>query len=162
MDRKLRDKIQAAAACGAFAIALVLVQHFEGTRYVPYRDSGGVLTVCEGITGKDVIEKKVYTRKECDELLKKHMSIAKEAVDKLVKVKLSDITLAALYSFTYNVGVDAFRESKLLKLINSNKKSEACEELKKWNKVKTFVIKGLMNRREIEEAVCKVDKVSEL
>ncbi|EPG7577673.1 glycoside hydrolase family protein [Providencia rettgeri] len=54
---------------GASAIVLTVIAHFEGVRYEPYKDVGGVLTVCYGHTGIDIVPNKVYSKEECNELL---------------------------------------------------------------------------------------------
>ncbi|AKJ74053.1 putative endolysin [Salmonella phage 36] len=50
-------------------MASPLIEEIEGVRYKPYKDIAGIWTVCHGITGKDVILGKEYTRRECDALL---------------------------------------------------------------------------------------------
>ena len=52
----LKQKIAVITTAGATAIALVVIAHFEGVRYEPYRDVAGVLTVCYGHTGKDIFK----------------------------------------------------------------------------------------------------------
>ena len=63
-----------ARATALVAVALLpvtggLVASWEGTEFTPYRDLGGVWTVCEGVTGPAVIPGKVYSRQECRDLL---------------------------------------------------------------------------------------------
>lgn len=52
----------------AMAIAVAFLPKVEDTKYKVYTDIAGVSTVCEGITGPDVIKGKIYTRSECDAL----------------------------------------------------------------------------------------------
>jgi len=42
-------------------------------------EEGAILTVCEGITGKDVVPGKTYTPAECDALRDKHLKILASA-----------------------------------------------------------------------------------
>lgn len=162
MNRNLKSRLQLAAGYGACALAIVLIHQFEGTKYEPYRDVGGVLTVCSGITGNDVIEGKKYTQQECDALLKKHMDLTAKSVDGLIKVDVPETTRAALYSFAYNVGINAFAESTLLEKLNSGNKSEACSELKRWINANGKPWNGLITRRQIEEELCRVNEIKEL
>ena len=67
----LKQKVTAVASAGAVSIALTVIGYFEGVRYEPYRDVAGILTVCYGHTGNDIIQGKTYTQQECDELLQK-------------------------------------------------------------------------------------------
>ncbi|EOT1200345.1 lysozyme [Cronobacter dublinensis] len=159
---KLRTALVAAAAGGASFIAGVLIQDQEGVKYKPYLDPVGIPTVCAGITGPDVKMGKVYTKHECDELLNKHMQPVIKAVDASVKVPLSTYQRAALYSFTYNVGVSAFRSSTLLKKLNSGDRKGACDELRKWTWAGGKQWKGLQTRRDIERELCRADKANDL
>src|SRR5450830_1198405 len=68
MNDLLKKRLIQAASGGAIALAGVLATWYEGRRLTPYRDPVGILTVCEGITGKDVVPGKTYTPAECDAL----------------------------------------------------------------------------------------------
>lgn len=151
---KIPPKIKVAAAGGLMSLTVAMVMYFEGVRYQPYYDVGGVLTVCMGHTGKDIIPGKTYTQAECDALLEKDLAIVAKGVDPLIKVAIPDTTRAALYSFVYNIGITAFKNSTLLKKLNSGDHVGACHELTRWVYVKGQKWKGLMTRRDIEEAVC--------
>lgn len=148
---------------GAMAITAALLSRLEGTRYEVYYDIAGVATVCEGITGYDVIPGKKYTRRECDLLLEKHISLAKKEVDRDVKVYIPDSMRAAMYSFTFNAGRGAFRYSRMLTLINEGRLMEACQQLNRWvyftnpKTKKKEVSTGLKNRRNEEYATCIKD-----
>lgn len=157
MSPALKKKIIGAASGGAIAIAAALLggsSGVEGRMYTPYRDVGGVWTVCDGITGSDVEQGKRYTDKECDALLEKHLAPVKKAVDAAVKLPTDDYTRAALYSFAYNVGVGAFRNSSLLRNINAGNTEKACDDLRAWVYVNKQRNRGLVNRREIDRQVC--------
>lgn len=159
----LKQKVIAVAIGAALTITPKLVQEVEGIEYKPYKDIAGVWTVCAGITGEDVILGKTYTQAECDQLLQKHIRIAANAVDKYVKVEIPDTMRAAMYSFTYNAGVGAFRQSTMLKLINAEMHQEACEQLWRWTYFKDPKTgkkkqsRGLKNRRAVEYKYCTMD-----
>lgn len=135
-------------------MAGVLIQSQEGIRYTTYLDPVGIPTVCAGVTGPDVKMGKTYTKQECDALLYKHMQPAIKAVDESVKVKLNDYQKAALYSFTYNAGVGAFKSSTMLKKLNAGNTKGACDELRRWTYAGGKQWKGLVTRREIERELC--------
>ncbi|WP_052219304.1 lysozyme [Providencia rettgeri] len=135
----LKQKLTVLVGAGASAIALTVIAHFEGVRYEPYKDVGGVLTVCYGHTGIDIVPNKTYTKEECDEILELDFELTKMQVDRLVKVPINDYTKAALYSFAFNVGTNAFARSTMLKKLNIGDQYGACEELKKWVYVKKKV-----------------------
>ncbi len=140
---------------GAGALAMTaLIQPWEGRRHIPYLDVGGVLTVCDGYTGDDIIPSKTYTDAECDALTAKDVLKSQEAVDEHLEIEVSDKTKSAFISFTYNVGISAFKHSTLLKLANEGNIRGACEQLSRWVFVKKEVIKGLVNRRRSERSMC--------
>lgn len=150
----LRNKIIAAMGGGAIAIAAAVIPSLEGVEHKPYQDVVGVWTVCYGHTGADIIKSKTYTEAECQALLNKDLRKVANQIDPLIKRPIPDNTRAALYSFAYNVGTGAFRQSTLLKKINAGDTVGACNELRRWTYAGGKQWKGLMNRREIERDVC--------
>lgn len=153
----LRNRLLAAAGGGALTLAMILLggpDGLEGRRYVPYRDVAGVLTVCDGHTGPDIVRNKTYTARECDALLREDLKPVQAAVDSLVTVPLSDYQRAALYSFSFNTGTDAFSRSSLLKKLNAGDNTGACSEMRRWVFAGGRKWRGLMNRRETERALC--------
>ncbi len=165
MSWSLRKKLIAAAGGGAMFIATVFLggkDGVEGRAYEPYKDVAGVWTVCDGHTGTDIIKGKTYTDRECDRLLWNDLKPVKRAVDSMVQVPLGEYPRAALYSFTYNVGVSAFSKSTLLKKLNSGDQTGACEELRRWVYAGGMKWKGLMNRRNMERSLCLAESADDL
>lgn len=134
----------------------------EGRRYNPYRDMAGVLTVCDGHTGTDIVIGKTYTDSECDSLLYQDLQTVKLSVDVLVKAPLSDYQRAALYSFAYNVGVESFSKSTLLKRLNAGDRQGACNELRRWVYAGGRKWKGLQSRRDIERSLCLAEVADDI
>ncbi|ELY5919578.1 lysozyme [Cronobacter sakazakii] len=160
MPSSLRNKLIAAAGGGSMLIATVFLggkDGVEGRVYEPYKDVAGVWTVCDGITGAGVIQGKHYTDRECDSLLWQRVRQVKAQVDPLVKVPLGEYQRAALYSFTYNVGIGSFSKSTLLKRLNAGDQEGACNELRRWVYAGGVKWKGLLNRREMEQSLCLGD-----
>ncbi|WP_391592633.1 lysozyme [Yersinia alsatica] len=157
MSQRLMTKVASVVAGGAMAIAVALIgghDGLEGREYVPYRDVVGVLTVCDGHTGKDIIPSKRYSDAECDALLHQDLILVFAAIDRIVKVPMSDFRKAALASFGYNVGITAMTHSTMVKKLNRGDTSGACDELRRWIKAGGKVWKGLVNRREVERELC--------
>lgn len=90
MSPTLRKSLIAAAGGGAIAIAAVLVPDLEGVRYEPYRDVAGVLTVCYGHTGADIVIGKSYTSGECKVMLDKDLVPFARSVERSVKIPASE------------------------------------------------------------------------
>ncbi|EBN6656704.1 lysozyme [Salmonella enterica subsp. enterica serovar Typhimurium] len=155
----LRTKVKALLAGGASAMVIAAAMlggngGLEGRRHEPYRDVAGVLTVCDGHTGKDIVPGKHYTDAECDALLNKDLALVAARIDPLIKASIPNSERAALYSFAYNVGTGAFARSTLLKKLNTGDLAGACNELKRWTYAGDKQWKGLVTRREIEHEVC--------
>ena len=58
-----------AGAAGIVLASLALtatIRQDEGREYQPYLDIVGVPTVCDGITGPDVVPGKIYTDADCN------------------------------------------------------------------------------------------------
>jgi lysozyme len=153
MNQNLRNKL-AVSMVSALALATVMIQNFEGVRYTPYYDVGGVLTVCYGHTGTDIILSKTYTHSECELMLENDLKPFANSVRNTVNVPMNKYQEAALISFSYNVGINAFEKSSVLRLLNAGDYKAACDGLKKWVYVKGKVWKGLINRRQLEREVC--------
>lgn len=157
MTSSMRNKLIAAAGGGAMLIASLFLggqDGVEGRRYEAYKDVAGVWTVCDGHTGRDIVIGKTYTDGECDALLRKDLQPAKRTVDRLVKAPLGEYQRAALYSFVYNVGSDAFSKSTLLRKLNKGDQAGACDEMRRWVYAGGMKWKGLQNRREMERSMC--------
>lgn len=157
MSPALRNKILTALGGGAIAIATVMLSGkdgLEGREYVAYRDVVGVLTVCDGHTGSDIIPGKRYTDKECDTLTRADLTRIARQVDQHIRVPLTETQRAAIYSFAYNVGAAATINSTMLRKLNARDYGGACAELKRWVYAGGQKWKGLMNRRDVEYEVC--------
>lgn len=128
---------------------------WEGVRYTPYEDVVGVLTVCKGHTGPDVIKGKVWTPKQCDDLLEKQLGDYGRAVLKCVNVPLTPYQYDAYTLFAYNVGTNAFCTSKsVLAPLNRGDYKASCDGLLKWVYADGKYVQGLANRRAYERKMC--------
>ncbi|EAA9926649.1 lysozyme [Salmonella enterica] len=154
---QIKVKRLIAGGAGAIAIAAAMLgghDGLEGRRYEPYLDVAGVLTVCDGHTGKDIVPGRRHNDAECDALLNKDLAQVAARIDPLIKVGIPESERAAFYSFAYNVGTGAFAKSTLLKKLNAGDQAGACNELKRWTYAGGKQWKGLITRREIEREVC--------
>ena len=128
---------------------LDLIKSHEGFRSDAYLCPAGVWTIGYGHTG-DVEEGQSVTEEEAEELLLQDVAFAEDAVNSLVEVELSQQMFDALVCFVYNVGVGAFEQSTLLRLLNQGQKEEAAEQFLRWNKAGGKELAGLTRRREAE------------
>jgi len=154
MSAGLRKSLLAAAGSGAAVLASLMVTDLEGVRYEPYWDVAGIMTVCYGHTGADIIANKRYTPDECRAMLERDLRPFARAVERSVKVPTTEYQKAALISFSYNVGVSAFEHSSLLRNLNAGQYQQACDGLKQWIYAGGRQWQGLINRRTVEHEVC--------
>ena len=91
------------------------------------------------------------TEQQAFQLLAKDARIAENAVRNNVKVPITQYQFDALVSLTYNIGVGAFKNSKILALINIGN-LRALENTWKSSYITSAGVKyqGLVNRRKKE------------
>lgn len=130
-----------------------LVQYEEGIRYTPYRDVGGVPTVCEGIT-HDIKFNHKYTPAECKFLDDASDQRDLDVVKRTVKVSLTQAQIAAFADFIHNAGAGAWERSTLLKMLNAGNIKGACYQLLRWKYAGGKVVRGLEIRRQNELQLC--------
>jgi len=92
----------------------------------------------------------VVTREEAERYLEQDIQEAASAVQRHVQVPLTEHELAALSSFTYNVGEGQFQKSTLVQKLNAGDRHGAANELLRWNKAGDKVLPGLVTRRKEE------------
>jgi lysozyme len=148
-------------AAWLMAALLASLGAYEGRKYVPYYDSGGVLTVCEGITGPDVIKGKKYTDQECDFLISKHVAKIWYGIGGCLTRDMTGWQVFSYLHFAFNVGVGNFCSSTLAKKHNRGDAVGACKEFARWVFVKGKDCRvgrycpGIVIRRTYEQNVCE-------
>ena len=147
-------RVVAGVASAALLIAGGLVTKWEGVRYTPYRDTGGILTVCYGHVGSDVVPGRSYTQDECEALKRADLAIANAAVKRCLTMPLLPQIEGALTSAVYNAGPKVVCGSTLQKMAQLNNWPGACNQLNRWKYIGRTVSPGLENRRMDEAAVC--------
>lgn len=131
------------------AAGLSLVQSFEGLRLQAYRDAVGVWTIGYGHTA-GVKAGQTITEAQATKFLLADLADAENAVERFVTVPLNDNQFAALVSFTFNCGVEAFRRSTLRKKLNARDYDAVPGQLARWVKGAGKTLPGLVRRRKAE------------
>jgi lysozyme len=129
---------------------LSLIKDFEGCVLSAYDDGVGVLTIGYGHT-QGVTWGQTITQAQAEELLTEDLTYFENSVTNLVKVPLTDNQFAALVSFTFNVGVGAFTESTLLRLLNQSQYQAAAAQFLRWVNGGGKEMAGLVRRRKAEQ-----------
>ena len=81
----------------------------------------------EAIRWRDGLSNDHITR-----LFDRDNDLAEAAVSDLVKVELADHQFDTLVSFVFNVGINAFRKSTLLRKLNAGDYAAVPEQLHRW------------------------------
>jgi lysozyme len=129
---------------------LDLIKSFEGLQLNAYVCPAGKLTIGYGHTSTVKPYQKI-TIGEAEHLLRLDCVIFEAAINKLVKVPLNENQYAALVSFTYNVGISAFKSSTLLRKLNKKDYNGAALEFPRWKMAAGRTLPGLVRRREAEK-----------
>lgn len=135
-----------------------LIKSFEGLRLKAYKDSAGVMTIGYGITrmnGHSVFPKTTITLEQAESLLLREVENTAQSVMKHVQVPITQSMFDALVSLAYNIGIYAFADSTLLRVLNERKWAEAADEFLRWDKCtprrnQKRSLPGLTRRRKAE------------
>lgn len=142
------------------APALEIIKRWEGCRLEAYPDPGTgsePWTIGYGITqigGQPVRRGQKITQAEADSLLEAEVRAKGQQVLGLLPMAMQwrPNQVAALVSFTFNVGAGALERSTLRKrlLAGEDPAKVVAEELPRWNKGGSGVMEGLVRRRADE------------
>lgn len=148
----LKNRVLVGAVSAVLATSVIKL---EGTKYVPYDDVVGVITVCTGHTGRDVVRGKVYTPEQCKAFLENDLKDVREGINKCVNVPLTPYQYDAYTLFAYNVGVPAFcKSTTVAQPLNKGDYKASCDGLLKWTYAGGKYVQGLYNRRVYERKMC--------
>ena len=143
---------------------LSLLEQWEGFKLQVYKDSAGLPTIGVGhlLTKSELASGKIVingvpvkyagglTQQQANDLLAQDLVPTEQAVNGGVKVALNQNQFDALTSFTFNVGIGAFRGSTLLKVLNQGQYDQVPTQLLRWTRSGGQLVQGLVNRRQNE------------
>lgn len=124
----------------------------------PYLCPAGKRTIGWGhvILSDDAIQYPI-TENQANYILRQDILRIADRIEHAIRVHTTLSMKAALISFTFNVGVYAFRNSTLLRLLNSGDYRGAADQFDRWNKVTDprtglkIILPGLTRRRSMEK-----------
>jgi lysozyme len=131
------------------AAGLALVKSFEGCKLDSYRCPAGIATVGFGHTGPDVRIPMTITQERADELLENDLYRFENGVDAMLGTA-TDNQFSACVSLAFNIGLDAFRKSSVLKRHNRGDHKGAADAFLMWVKAAGRTLPGLVKRRSAE------------
>lgn len=143
------------------AVAVPLVARWEGLETTAYLDriaSPPVWTICYGET-QGVRPGETRTRAQCEDGLRRGLIRYRNGIHPAFTAETKAQRLpperdAAFVSLAWNAGINRVRSSTATRRLNADDVRGACVALTWYNKAGGRVIRGLVNRRAEEEALC--------
>lgn len=148
-------RIGGAIMLGGWEISLAglnLIKRVEGIKLTRYKDVAGYWTIGVGHKLQPWETMETITEAEAMRLLAQDVASAEAAINRLVKVALTQAQFDALVSFVFNVGSGAFARSTMLARLNAGDYAGAAAQFAKWVYAGGEVSQGLKNRRVAEAA----------
>ena len=133
------------------AIGMDLLKKSEGFRSRVYLDVAGFPTIGYGhrLLHPDSFPNGI-DEPQAANLLLCDVRDAEQAVQRLVRVPLTQGQFDALVDFCFNLGAGRLNSSTLLKALNAGRYDEAVEQLLRWNHAGSRECAALKARREAE------------
>jgi lysozyme len=119
----------------------------EGKRYRAYLDSKSIPTIGVGHTGPEVKLGLVWTDDEIRLALEHDVKRCEDTINLYCAHKLKQHQFDALVSFIFNVGVNAFMHSTMLRKLNQGDFEGAAKEFDHWH-----IPPEIIGRRNSERA----------
>ncbi|MDY0105319.1 MAG: glycoside hydrolase family protein [Giesbergeria sp.] len=150
----------------AVVLAMELGSHFEssgrhiGTPYVDRIGKGQPLTVCNGITGPEVVAGRTYTPDDCRRLELPRYQAAERAARQLFThwPSYNPWVQASIIDMIYNLGAPALDGSTLQRLANAGDLTGACQQMPRWVRGtvngQKVTLPGLVDRRDTTRELC--------
>ena len=136
------------------AAGMELLKRFEGFRNRVYLDVAGLPTIGYGhrLLHSDSFPNGI-DEPQAANLLACDVRDAEQAVERMVKVTLTQGQFDALVDFTFNLGARRLASSTLLKSLNAGRYDDAAEQLLRWDHAGGQEMAALKSRREAEAAL---------
>ena|ERR1035438_7835173 len=130
---------------------LDLIKRSEGFRGNTYLDVAGLATIGYGhqlLPGESFPNG--ISEAQAEQILASDVQQSEQAIQRLVRVPLTQGQFDALVDFCFNLGAGKLAASTLLKDLNAGQYEAAREQLLRWDHVGTQENAGLKARREAE------------
>ena len=157
---------QAQQPSASVLLAMELGSHFEssgrhiGTPYVDKLGKGQPLTVCNGVTGPEVVAGRTYTPDDCKRLeLTRYREAESKAKAALRHWPTYNMWVrASLIDMVYNLGPSVLDGTTLVRLGNAGDLVGMCEQMPRWVRGtvngQKVVLPGLVERRATTRELC--------
>ena len=144
-------------------VATPLIKRWEGVKTTAYLDtiaSPPVWTICYGET-ESVRAGEARTMAQCEEGLRRGIVRYRNGLHRYfepetIRGRLTPERDAAFVSLAWNAGIVGIGRSTATRRLNAGDIIGACEAIGWWNKAGGRVVRGLVNRREDEQRLCRM------
>lgn len=135
-----------------------LLGELEGIVLRPYRDSVGIPTIGIGSTyyedgTKVKMSDKAITKERAIQLAKNVVKSFEAQVNKSILPTMVQNQFDAMVLLCYNIGESGFARSSVVRNFNAGNLQKAADSFLLWNKAGGKVVRGLVNRRNIERTL---------
>lgn len=134
-----------------------LICSFEGLALTAYDDGTGCWTIGYGTTRyPDQTPVKAFDTcsvQQANSYMQHDLQKFENAINQAVKVMLNQNQFDALVSLSYNIGINAFKNSTLVRNLNAANYQKAAEQFDVWVYASGKRMQGLINRRAVERAL---------
>lgn len=135
-------------------VGLGLIKECEECRLVAYKPlATDPWTIGWGATGPMIGQGTRWTQEEADADLNNRVNTLASEVRECIIVPMTDNQLGAMLDLAYNIGINAFKNSTLVRLFNGGNTQGAAEQFLVWDESAGAYVQGLENRREAEQNV---------
>ncbi|EJE53776.1 phage-related lysozyme (muraminidase) [Acidovorax sp. CF316] len=150
----------------AVLLAMELGNHYEssgrhiGTPYVDKLGKGQPLTVCDGVTGPEVVAGRTYTPEDCKRLeLPKYREAERQARQALTHWgAYNPWVQASFIDMIYNLGPSVLDGTTIVRMANAGNLVGACMQMPRWVRGtvggQSVVLPGLVDRRDTTRELC--------
>ena len=129
---------------------MALIKHFEGVRHTAYEDSQGNQTIGIGHHIKANEEKLHFatlSSKQVHSLLEADMRPCERVLSSRVTQPLTQGQFDALMSLCFNIGVDQFAGSEVVKHLNQGNHQKAANAFLNWNRPSELIVRRQKERK---------------
>lgn len=136
-----------------------ILKDFEQLRLKAYKAQEGNWAIGWGHTSPGITARTVWNQQQAEDALFNDVKDAERCINTSVRCHLNQNQFDALVVFAYNIGVGAFGNSSMRRLLNTRDYIGASQQFPRWNKVfnpntgRHDVSNGLVTRRAAERAL---------
>ena len=147
-----RTQVASLALSAAALVGIVFHEGYSDRAIIPV--PGDVPTIGFGTTGGVKMGDRTTPAKALQRALA-DIGKFEGALKQCVTVPLFQYEYDAYLSLSYNIGSRAFCSSTLVRKLNAQDYTGACNEILRWDKFKGAALPGLTNRRKEELTQCR-------